>query len=191
MAHILVVGATGMLYDVCLHFCNNANTVTVIARNQKRLNRLDLNAEGMAGSINPISLDYADYEHLKNELRKSITIHGSVELAVCWIHTSKAPDAPRLIAETINENNSTTRCKYYQLFSSATADPSLEKKDISNDFESFYNIEFRTILLGFIVEAKTSRWLTDKEISEGVIAAVANDNKESIIGTVEPWEKRP
>jgi len=191
MAHILVVGGTGMLYDVCLHFCKSGNTVTVIARNKKLLNRLDLKAEGMAGAINPVSLDYLDYEHLKNELRRSITIHGPVELAICWIHTSKAPDAAIMIADTIDKQNNQTKCKYYQLLSSATADPSLEKKDISKDFNSLDNIDFRTILLGFIVKGEILRWLTDKEICDGLISAVENDNKEFIIGTVEPWEKRP
>jgi len=40
MAHILVVGGTGMLYNVCRHLCESANTVTVIAKNKERLNRL-------------------------------------------------------------------------------------------------------------------------------------------------------
>lgn len=191
MAHILVVGGTGMLYDVCLHFCEKGNTVTVFARNKKRLNRLASETKELVGSINPISLDYADYEHLKDELKNSIITHGSVELAICWIHTSKAPDAPKVIAETINENKSVAVCKFYQLLSSATADPSLEKKDISKDFNSFENIDFRTILLGLIVKGKTSRWLTNDEICDGVISTVENDNKESVIGTVKPWERRP
>ena len=191
MAHILVVGGTGMLWDVCRHFCKSANTVMVIARNRKRLNRLASETKELVGSINPISLDYFDYEHFKNELRRSITIHGPVELAICWIHTSKAPEAAIIIADRIDRQNNQTKCKYYQLLSSATADPSLEKKDISKDFNSFYNIEFRTILLGFIVEGDTSRWLTNSEICDGVIRAIENDVRESIIGTVEPWERRP
>lgn len=191
MAHILVVGGTGMLYDICRHFCKSANTVTVIARNKKRLNRLASETKELVGSINPISLDYADYEQLKGELKESIIAHGPVELAICWIHTSEAPEAAIIIAETIDRQNNQTKCQYYQLLSSATADPSRVKIEISKNFNSFDNIDFRTILLGFVVEGETSRWLTDIEICEGVISAVENDNKESIIGSVEPWNKRP
>jgi len=53
------------------------------------------------------------------------------------------------------------------------------------------NMRYRTILLGFVVEGKTSRWLTNNEICDGVIEAIENDARDSIIGTVEPWNKRP
>ncbi len=191
MGHILVVGGTGMLYDVCRHLCGSVNTVTVIARNKKRLNRLALETKELVGSINPLSLDYADYEQLKDDLKESIFTNGPVELAICWMHTSKAPEAATITAETIHKQNKQTKCKYYQLLSSATADPSHEKRDIFKDFKSLDNIDFRTILLGFVVEGQTSRWLTDKEICSGVIEAIENDTRNSIIGTVEPWNRRP
>lgn len=191
MSHILVVGGTGMLYDVCRHLCKSAHTVTVIARNKERLNRLASEITELVGSINSISLDYADYQHLKDELEKSIITHGPIELAICWIHTLKAPEAAVIIAETIHKQNNQTKCKYYQLLSSATANPSHEKQDMFKNFKSLDNIDFHTILLGFVVEDKASRWLTDKEICDGVISAVENDIKEYIIGTVEPWKKKP
>jgi len=191
MAHILVVGGTGMLCDVCRHLCESVNTVTVIARNKERLNRLVSDTKKMVGSISALSLDYADYEQLKDDLKKSIITHGPIKLAICWINTSKASEAATITAETIHKQNKQTKCKYYQLLSSATADPSHAKLDISKNFNSFDNIDFRTILLGFVTEGETSRWLTDKEICSGVIEAIENDARNSIIGAVEPWNKRP
>ena len=191
MAHILVVGGTGMLCDVCRHLCEIVNTVTVIARNKERLNRLVSDTKKMVGSINPFYLDYAAYKQLKDELRESIFTNGPVELTICWINTSKAPEAATIIADIIDKQNNQTKCKYYQLLSSATADPSHEKIDISKNFNSFDNIDFRTILLGFVTEGETSRWLTDKEICSGVIEAIENNARNSIIGTVEPWNRRP
>ena len=191
MAHILVVGGTGMLYDVCRHLCGSVNIVTVIARNKERLNRLASETIKSVGSINPLSLDYADYEQLKDDLKESIFTNGPVELAICWMHTSKAPEAATITAETIHKQNKHTKCQYYQLLSSATADPSRVKIEISKNFNSFDNIDFRTILLGFVTEGETSRWLTDKEICSGVIEAIENDARNSIIGAVEPWNKKP
>ena len=191
MAHILVVGGTGMLYNVCRHLCESANTVTVIARNKERLNRLVSDTKKMVGSINPLSLDYAAYKQLKDELRESIFTNGPVELTICWINTSKAPEAATIIADIIDKQKNQIKCKHYQLLSSATADPSHVKIDISKNFNSFDNIDFRTILLGFVTEGETSRWLTDKEICSGVIEAIDNDARNSIIGAVEPWNKRP
>ena len=191
MAHILVVGGTGMLCDVCRYLCESVNTVTVIARNKERLNRLVSDTKKMVGSINPLSLDYAAYKQLKDELRESIFTNGPVELTICWINTSKAPEAATIIADIIDKQNNQTKCKYYQLLSSATADPLHAKIDISKNFNSFDNIDFRTILLGFVTEGETSRWLTDKEICSGVIEAIENNARNSIIGTVEPWNRRP
>jgi len=190
MAHILVVGGTGMLCDVCRHLCESVNTVTVIARNKERLNRLVSDTKKMVGSINPLSLDYAAYKQLKDELRESIFTNGPVELTICWINTSKAPEAATIIADIVDKQKNQTKCKYYQLLSSATADPSHAKIEISKNFNSF-DIDFRTILLGFVTEGETSRWLTDKEICSGVIEAIENDARNSIIGAVEPWNKRP
>lgn len=50
----------------------------------------------------------------------------------------------------------------------------------------FPHILDRKIILGFIVEGKTSRWLTNDEISSGVIDAVKKDSLEYIIGTLTP-----
>ena len=191
MAHILVVGGTGMLCDVCRHLCESVNTVTVIARNKERLNRLVSDTKKMVGSINPLSLDYAAYKQLKDDLKESIFTNGPVELTICWINTSKAPEAATITAETIHKQNKQTKCKYYQLLSSATADPAVEKKNIAKDYKLLKNMRYRTILLGFVVEGKTSRWLTNNEICDGVIEAIENDARDSIIGTVEPWNKRP
>lgn len=41
------------------------------------------------------------------------------------------------------------------------------------------------------MESNRSRWLTNKEISDGVIEAINNKNKIHTVGQIEPWDKRP
>ena len=53
------------------------------------------------------------------------------------------------------------------------------------------NIQYRQVILGFVIEGGRSRWLTHAEISGGVLDAVRNDRLFSIVGTVEPWSLRP
>lgn len=53
------------------------------------------------------------------------------------------------------------------------------------------NIRYREIILGFVLEGDRSRWLTDAEISAGVLAAVDADQPRYIVGTVRPWHLRP
>ncbi|MBK7159886.1 MAG: hypothetical protein IPH77_15465 [Ignavibacteria bacterium] len=66
---------------------------------------------------------------------------------------------------------------------------------INEDFEQlfyrFKNINYKKILLGFVIEDEKSRWLTNTEISNGVIDALKKDEDTFIVGKVEPWEKRP
>jgi hypothetical protein len=40
-------------------------------------------------------------------------------------------------------------------------------------------------------EADGSRWLTNREIDEGVIKRIEEDSKDVVIGNLEPREKRP
>jgi hypothetical protein len=47
------------------------------------------------------------------------------------------------------------------------------------------------VVLGFRVEGARSRWLTDVEISGGVLAAVGADAALAIVGEVAPWSARP
>ena len=36
-----------------------------------------------------------------------------------------------------------------------------------------------------------SRWLTDEEISSGVLKAIEEDKERFVIGVTEPWSKKP
>lgn len=50
---------------------------------------------------------------------------------------------------------------------------------------------YHRIILGFILEDKHARWLTHKEIVEGVIKGIEKKCSEQIVGVLEPWELRP
>jgi hypothetical protein len=49
----------------------------------------------------------------------------------------------------------------------------------------------RQVVLGFRADAGVSRWLTDAEISDGVLAAIRADRAYSVVGQVAPWSARP
>jgi hypothetical protein len=187
MPHALVVGGTGMLKEVCLYFAKHAFTVSVIARNQSGLNKL-IESKGEQGFINPVKVDYMNYEQLKEKIISAIDNYGSIETCICWIH-STAPEAPYVIAGILNEQN--VKCKFFHILGSEHANPFTKNSDIQFTFERFVNIIYRKIILGFVIENDSSRWLSNSEISNGVIDAVTNEKDSFVIGTVEPWEKRP
>jgi len=187
MSHVLVAGGTGMLKDVSLYFASHGLTVSVIGRNHRKFEELIMSKES-SGFINPVRVDYSDYEQLRLKLNNAVNIYGPVETAVCWLH-STAPEAPHIIAEILNEAN--TPIKYFHVLGSAYADPSVINEDFEQLFYRFKNINYKKIILGFVIEDEKSRWLTNTEISNGVIDALKKDEDTFIVGKVEPWEKRP
>ncbi len=187
MPHALIVGGTGMLKGVPLYFTQHGYTVSVIARDPNGLNRL-IESKSEHGFINPIKVDYSDYYMLEEKLNSAIDNYGKIETAVCWIHDS-APDAPYIIADVLNGQN--VKCKYFHVLGCEYSLPEEKYKNLHFTFERFINLIYKKIILGFVIEDEVSRWLTDTEISNGVIDAVINEKDSFVVGKVEPWERRP
>lgn len=187
MSHVLVAGGTGMLKDVSLYFASHGMTVSVIGRDHGKFEELII-SKGSSGFINPVRVDYTNYEQLRLKLINALNTYGPVETAVCWLH-STAPEAPHIIAEILNEAN--IPVKYFHILGSSYADPSVINEDFEQLFCRFKNIIYKRIILGFVTEDDKSRWLTDTEIGNGVIDALKKDEDTFIVGKVEPWEKHP
>ncbi|MCM3595355.1 short-chain dehydrogenase [Metabacillus idriensis] len=176
-SHILVVGGTGMLADAAVWLEQHAETVTVIGRKQHRHYKLQTRMK----KVNSLIVDYADNGELRKQIKKAIERFGPITLVVSWIH-SYAADALVIISEEVSKS-----AEKWRLFHIQGSSSHLEKKTVN----VMPNCLYRSILLGFILEADGSRWLTNKEICEGVIKCVEEDNKDMVIGILEPWEKRP
>ena len=176
-----------MLKDVALYFTNHAYTVSVVARNQSGFDNL-ISLKGESGFINPVKVDYSDNEFFKEKLQNSINTFGEFETVVSWIH-SYAESSHKIIAGITGNGN--VFCKYYQVKGSADQDPLNISVNTEESFKKYENISYRKIILGFVKEENNSRWLTDTEISSGVIDAVNYDKKLHVVGTIEPWKDRP
>ena len=187
MPHVLITGGTGMLKDVPHYFTRHGYTVSVIARNPEGLNKL-IEAKDQHGFINPVKVDYSDNYLLEEKLNSAIDNYGPIETAVCWIHDS-APEAPYVIADVLNNQN--IKCKYFHVLGCEYANPHEITKDIHYSFERYVNLIYRKIILGFVIDGEVSRWLTDTEISNGVIDGIINGKDIFIVGKVEPWEMKP
>jgi hypothetical protein len=129
--------------------------------------------------------DYYDAADFQRALDAAIARAGPADLAVAWFHSLKLP-APRLLAESISG-------KMFQVLGSAMADPSHpERLDLAKSVVSgLPDCAARQVVLGFKVEAAGARWLTNAEISQGVLEAIRADRPHTVIGQVEPWSARP
>lgn len=157
------------------------DAVSVICRNEKKIS-------SNLKNINPLILDYSDYELLSKSLQSAVEKFGEIDLVISWIH-STAPLAPNIIAEKLNSYN--TSFRFFDILGSAYANPSNNTNEREVKLKENKNLLYRKIILGFKIEGSTSRWLINDEISSAVIEAIKHDEEESIVGTVTPWNKRP
>lgn len=72
--HILIVGGTGMLRGLTSHFIEKGHIVSILARNEKRLERIKENYPIKKGRIWTISQDYR-----KSEQNKEKAIIGTAD----------------------------------------------------------------------------------------------------------------
>jgi hypothetical protein len=179
--HALVIGGTGMLSKVSIWLAANGYHVSVIGRNQEKMQRL-LNADVRPSRMTPVLVDYTNNEELAKQLRQIQKLNGNIDLVVAWVHATGKNVIPCL-------TNCMSDAEQWKLFhvngSSAKLDNIKKKMDVPK------NVQYHQIQLGFILENGNSRWLLHDEISNGVIQAITEGEIKKIIGTIEPWDKRP
>jgi hypothetical protein len=183
--HMLVVGGSGMLAGLCLRLAGEGCKVSIIARDRNRLQSLTEKAP--PGGILPVAVDYCDAQAFERALdRLAGDCDGPPTQAVGWIHDEVAPDASLQIADHVGI--------FWHVLGSAAADPSAPRlladwRDRISRYRPAH--DYRQIVLGFVIEAQRSRWLTDAEICNGVYDAIRNAQSTSIVGTIAPWSRRP
>lgn len=186
--HALVVGGTGMLRDVAIFLAQSGYHVSVIARKAERLNALAEEAKSTKGKIHPVSVDYRRNDCFMKEVERAKSLYGPIRLAVVWIHAT-APESPYDLASHLNHTE--LSCDYYHVLGSSTANPSKQDESRIKRFRRYAHIYYHEVILGFILENNGSRWLTNREISQGVIEAIQAKAECTVVGVVEPWSMRP
>lgn len=187
LTHTLVVGGTGMLRKATLYFATLGHDVSVVARTVSSLERLEREAEGMAGRIHPIALDYREQAALAAGLDEAIRLRGPIGLAVCWIHSVGREAFPTIVRKM---SVSPRSWRLFHVRGSGGSDASWLNPSPVRETVVAPGL-YREVMLGFVPLGTGSRWLTNEEISDGVIEAVDTDAERSIVGVVEPWELRP
>ena len=172
---VLIVGGSGMLADLARTLCERADRVSILARNEKRI-------RAVAPAVEPIVCDYNDGV----ALAEALSVIAPPDLVIAWIH-GRAPHARRALAECLVAEG-----RFVQVLGSAHADPAHPERllEMAKAAEAL-PIDYQSVVLGFVVENGASRWLSNAEISAGVLAALESERPVSVVGTVEPWSAKP
>ncbi len=181
MKNALIFGGTGMLAGMSKCLLRTPNIQHSLGESTK-MARLSQSNE--KSDCRAVVLDYQNTEALRMHVCESIRKFGAIDIVIAWIH-STAPDAiPTIFTEICN--NQSEPWRFIHIKGSSHHLPSIERKAVTPD-----NCLYREVQLGFKLEGGISRWLTHNEISNGVIEAIKADANKAVIGTLEPWEKRP
>jgi len=182
MRHALVIGGSGMLAGASLWLAREGREVTVIGRNPQKLKRLCDQHPNLYG----VSADYSRAAAFAGTLNELMQQRGPADLVVAWIHH----DEERIIGHTAEAirlagGPGFAWRLYHVLGSGSNLDEILRKVPVPPE------CAYHQVQLGFVIEEGRSRWLTHDEISGGVIECVQNGHRRHVVGTLEPWDKRP
>jgi len=182
MNHALVIGGSGMLSGVCVWLAREGHRVSVIGRNPQKLQRLAHRHPLIFG----VSADYTREAEFAGKLHELMKRRGPARLVVAWIHD----DQERIIRQTAEAIQQAGDSRfawhlYHVLGSSSNLEEILRTVPVP-DACTYHQIQ-----PGFVIEGERSRWLTHQEISDGVIACIRDGRRRHLVGTLEPWSKRP
>ncbi|WP_203364672.1 short-chain dehydrogenase [Bacillus sp. REN10] len=183
MQHVLIVGGTGMLSEVSLWLAKNNDHVSVVARDQRKMERM-VNKSVEKSNIIPVLVDYSHDDELRRAILLLTEKYGSIDLVIAWIH-SYAENALGSIIDIVSNNSD--QWELYHILGSSS-----DINEIKKSITVPKNCRYHQIQLGFIIKNNMSRWLTHDEISSGVIDAIKNNEASPVvIGEIEPWDRRP
>lgn len=159
MSNVLVIGGTGMLSQACVELSGDADYLAVVARSEMRLSRL---GDQVSESCNyfGVSSDWNNEKELEEKLAK---LNIEFDLVVAWIH-DEVKGAHRAAAKFCNP-----RGDYFDITSHSGVNldhvTHVRKREL---LELLPKLNYHRVVLG----SKNGRWLTNKEISKGVLEAV-------------------
>ncbi|MBY0445629.1 MAG: hypothetical protein K2Q15_10525 [Burkholderiales bacterium] len=182
--HTLIIGGTGMLAQASLYLMERSSAVSLFARTQHSLDRLQAQTPSNV-NIHFESINYYDTERFQQAIRNALSRFGAPDIVLAWFHEDEmALDLARQLSATGKTIH------FFQVLSSASTSPDSSLTDARHQFDVL-PIHLHQIVLGFAYSENQSRWLTHDEISSGVIKAFKDAEKLCIVGTIEPWSDQP
>lgn len=172
MKHICIIGGSGMLAGVTKWYVDNDHIVSVVARNEEKMNRMKDSCSNPE-NIKAIYLDYRDLTKLHRSLEQNKKEYGPLSEVVIWVH-SDGLDVISTVFELLEEKS-----KVWQVIGSQANAENLQKQ-----YHPKKDLEYNFIQLGFLRENNSQRWLTNNEIADGVIHSILSGKSYNLIGEI-------
>jgi hypothetical protein len=132
-----------------------------------------------------LALNWTKHDEFLDSLRQHLAQTEPPDLVVGWIHDDEL--AIRFAADIVAAEPT---CHFFHVVGGATSNPSLIAATFRRRLPRS-NVEYHQVILGYVVADKKARWLTNDEISAGVLDAIARAEPEYVVGTIQPWSSCP
>ncbi|MBX3496358.1 MAG: hypothetical protein KF769_08965 [Parvibaculum sp.] len=183
MKTALLLGTTGMLSAAAAHATARVKKAVVVSRNA---GGFSFGNDLLDVKLTRVAADYGDTVSLLAALER----HAPFDLALTWIHPRAellraaldALVAPGgLLVEVMGSRSILTGPKGEPSIAALRGEALAQQTGFT----------YAQVVLGFVREGETSRWLNHEEISAAAIAQMEMPLARRIAGTLEPWDARP
>lgn len=175
-----------MLRSASLELATRSRRLTSVARTRRSLSTLDRDWPAGAGAHDILSLDWTMPGLFLEGIKHHVARTGGPDLVVAWMHD----DALTLrIAARLAEDSPIPR--FFHIIGSATVNPLKIADSLRMSAEATNLNHYHQIVLGGHGSGRRGRWLTDWEISRGVLQAVERQKPMYVVGTLERWTGAP
>ncbi|WP_239613558.1 short-chain dehydrogenase [Cohnella mopanensis] len=182
MGKCLIVGGTGMLAHAVRSLNAQGHHTTVIARDTDKLNSLR-SACPYPDRFNGISLDYEDYDLLKQRVKNEQLDQDGYDLVIAWIQSNESHALQTILNELV-----AAPVRIFHVLGSRS-----DLSAVQSSLKLSHNHTYHQVQLGFVIENDSSRWHTNEEISDGVLKAIESGDEDEVtlVGTLEPRDMNP
>lgn len=183
MTRTLLIGTTGMLTAAARHAVEQSASAALVSRNA---DTFTFGNAALDAKLTRLPLSYEDAPSFLDALEP----YAPFDLALTWIRLRAellraaidAFIAPKgLLVEVMGSRSILTGPEGQASIAALRADALAHQPDIT----------YAQVILGFMREKDTSRWLTHEEISAAAIAQLDAPMPRRIAGILEPWDQRP
>ena len=166
-----------MLRAVAVAIASRSRLVTSVARTRRSLDALDAALPAGAGRHLLLALDWSRPDEYLERIEKHLRAVGRPDLVVAWIHSD------HLALDLVGRLEAAgAECDVFHVVGSAHDDPLRLADTLRAEVGPLAAVRYHQVVLGARRVARGRRWLSDEEITDGVLDAVARGAATSVIG---------
>lgn len=179
-AHVLIVGGTGMLREASQSLSTQARRITSVAHTHQSLATLDAGLPARHGVHHMLALDWSSPDDFIQKIVEHIKRTEQPDLVLAWTHSETL--AIRLATALGNGH-----VEFFHVVGSSRTNPAQIAEQANSAVGSLAGLTYFQVILGAKRHGSSFRWLTNNEISAGVLAAIQERQSRFVVGTLERW----